>query len=111
MGGLFSHTEEPLSGSIAVEDEPAGRVLHLRGEVDAPVVRHAQEEGHLDGLGFVAVDVGALTYIDSTGLSLLVRWAQELARAGRPAVVRRTTARFQQVLRIAGLTSLFACEA
>jgi anti-anti-sigma factor len=103
-------TGDPLSGTagrIAVKREADGHVLYLTGDVDAPVVKQAESEHVVDGLRIVAVDVRALRYIDSTGLTFLVRWAQEAARDGRPAEIRHTTRHFDRVLDLAGLTSMF----
>jgi anti-anti-sigma factor len=100
---------EPPSGSYEVVPEDDGPVLHLVGEVDAPVVERIQAGG-VRPAEVVAVDVGALTYIDSTGLAMLVAWARHAAEAGRPAVIRRPTARFDQVLDVAGIAPLFVCD-
>ena len=97
-------------GSIEIEHEPAGAVMHLRGDVDAPVVEAFETAGGIGKVPVVAVDVGELTYIDSSGLSFLARWAQACAREGRKAVLRRATARFDQMLELTGLTPLFAHE-
>ena len=83
--------------------------MYLIGDVDRPVVARAEKEHTLDGLEIVAVDVAELSYIDSTGLSFLVRWALDASMHDRPAEVRRTTHRFDRVLELAGLTSLFVC--
>ena len=95
------------SGLIAVKGEADGHVMYLTGDVDAPVVKQMESDHVLDGLRVVAVDVGDLRYIDSTGLTFLVLWAQEAARDGRPAVVRHTTRHFRRVLELAGLTAMF----
>ena len=84
-----------------------GHVLHLSGDVDDVVVREARAERPLDLSRIVAVDVGEMTYIDSTGLTLLVHWAQAAAAAGRPAEIRRRTPRFDRVLEVAGVASMF----
>ncbi len=103
-------TPDMPGGSIDVEEAADGAVLHLRGDVDAPLV-DGWRSMHADpGADFVAVDVSELAYIDSSGLSFLVRWAEEVAAAGRPAVVRRPTSRFRQVLDVAGLSDLFLQE-
>jgi len=101
---------EPPSGSIAVEQGTDGPVMYLRGDVDGPVVRQMETEQGFDGRGIVAVDVSGLSYIDSTGLSMLVRFAKDAGKEGRPAVIRGATARFNQVLEVAGLASLFVRE-
>ncbi len=54
--------------------------------------------------------VAAVGYVDSTGLSLLVRWAQSAARDGRPAVLRSASPRFRKVLDLAGISVLFVLE-
>jgi anti-anti-sigma factor len=95
------------AGMITVEREADGHVLYLSGDVDAAVVAEAKTEQTLEGLRILAVDVGALTYIDSSGLTLLVRWAQNAKLDGRPAEIRHTTKRFDRVLEVAGLNSLF----
>jgi anti-anti-sigma factor len=64
----------------------------------------------LDERNLAAVQVAAVGYIDSGGLSLLVRWAQSAARAGRPAVLRSASPRFRRMLDLAGISVLFAHE-
>ncbi len=91
-----------------MQDTADGQVLHLCGDVDAEVVKEAEAACPLDVSRIVAADVGELTYIDSTGLSLLVRWALGAAAAGRPAEIRSRTPRFDRVLEVAGLSPLFA---
>lgn len=91
-----------------MNQEAGGHVLHLSGDIDAPVVEKLSTDHSLDGLRIIAVDVGELDYIDSTGLTFLVRWAKAAQKDGRPAEIRRTTHRFDRVLEVTGLTSLFA---
>jgi anti-anti-sigma factor len=95
-------------GRITVQAEDGGHVLYLTGDVDAAVVRQLEREHHLAHLHVVAVDVGGLTYIDSSALALLVQWSREAAGEGRPAIIRNTTQRFERVLELAGLDELFA---
>ncbi len=61
----------------------------------------------VDRPAITAVDVSEMAYIDSIGLSFLVRWAQARSSAGQPAVIRKASPRFEQVLHIAGIGSLF----
>jgi anti-anti-sigma factor len=96
-----------LTGGITVEEEAGGHVLHLAGDVDAPVLQQFTRERPLDQLRILAVDVGALRYIDSAGLSFLARWAQSARADGRPAEMRRMTPRFAHVLEVSGLIPLF----
>jgi len=98
---------DELTGRITVQDEAGGHVLHLTGDVDAPVLRQLAREHGLDRLRILAVDVGAVRYIDSAGLSFLARWAQTARADGRPAELRHMTPRFARVLEVSGLTPLF----
>ena len=82
-------------------------MLRLIGDVDATVANALTTQHVLEDLRGVAVDVGELGYIDSTGLTLLVSWAQQAQRDNRPAVIRHANRRFDRVLEMAGLTSLF----
>ncbi len=113
MGGVERwrwDPQEPLTGSISLEHEPDGAVLHMRGDVDAPVVERWEAERPSDVSPIVAVDVSKMAYLDSTGLSFLVRWAKGRSAAGRPAVIRNAGPRFEQVLYVAGISSLFVRE-
>jgi anti-anti-sigma factor len=96
-------------GSFEVVHEAGGPVLHLRGDMDAPLVHRMRDDG-LDEPAVVAVHVAAMAYIDSSGLAMLVRWAQHAAGQGRPAVLRHATPRFRQVLDLTGLTPMFVLE-
>jgi anti-anti-sigma factor len=95
------------TGLITVVDEADGQVLHLTGDVDVLVLSQLASEHAVDRLRILAVDVGALGYIDSTGLGFLARWAQAAQEEGRPAEVRRATPRFERVLEVSGLASMF----
>ncbi len=105
----LSSGSEPPSGAFRVVHEDAGPVLHLLGDVDEPLVRRMRAEG-VDVHDLIAVQVASVGYIDSTGLSMLVRWAQSAAREGRPAVLRSASPRFRKVLDLAGISVLFAHE-
>ena len=105
----LSSGSEPPSGTFRVVQEDAGPVLHLLGDVDEPLVRRMRAEG-LDERALVAVQVASVGYIDSTGLALLVRWAQSAARDGRPAVLRSASPRFRKVLDLAGISVLFTLQ-
>jgi anti-sigma B factor antagonist len=98
---------DELTGRITVQEEAGGPVLHLTGDLDAPVLQQFTRAHPVDRPRILAVDVGELAYIDSTGLSFLVGWAQAARADGRPAQIRRATPRFERVLELSGLTPLF----
>jgi anti-anti-sigma factor len=98
------------NGSITVAPHIGGAVMHLRGDVDAELLDRVGGAGAFDLPGIAAVDIGELGYIDSSGLTFLVRWAQSRSSAGQNAVIRGTSSRFDQVLSIAGLSGMFVRE-
>ncbi|MGY1820467.1 STAS domain-containing protein [Geodermatophilus sp. SYSU D00079] len=106
-GDRWSDAPDELSGRITVHDEAGGQLLCLVGDVDAPVLQHFTREHAVDPLRVLAVDVSALGYIDSAGLSFLARWAQAARQDGRPAEIRQASRRFERVLELSGLTPLF----
>jgi anti-anti-sigma regulatory factor len=75
--------------------------------VDAPVLQRFTRERPSDQLRILAVDVGALRYIDSAGLAFSADWAQSARADGRPAEMRRMTPRLARVLEVSGLTPMF----
>ena len=105
----LSAGSEPPSGAFRVVHEDAGPVLHLLGDVDEPLVGQLRTGG-VDERELVAVHVASVGCIDSAGLSLVVRWAQSAARDGRPAVLRRASPRFREVLDPAGISVLSTLE-
>lgn len=96
-----------VEGSISAEQEEHGWVLHLRGHVDTSAVNRLQLRRRLQEPTVVAIDVRELTYLDSTALPFLLRWARHSAEAGRPAVIRGVNPAFDEMLRVMGLASTF----
>lgn len=94
-------------GSISVEQEEDGWVLHLRGHVDTSAVNRLELRRRLEELTVVAIEVRELTYLDSTALPFLLRWARRSAQAGRPAVIRGVNPAFDEMLGVMGLASTF----
>jgi anti-sigma B factor antagonist len=99
---------------IAEDTEGPRRVLRVVGELDlatAPVLRHrlheAIEAGHTD----VVVDLPRLTFMDSTGISVLVDALKQVHRLKGRLVLRNPTEGIRRVLEIAGLLSIFGLDA
>ena len=55
----------------------------------------------------VASDVCKLTYLVSTALPILRRWARGAIRAGRPALARGGNEEFDRMLGVMEMTSVF----
>ncbi|WP_409332891.1 STAS domain-containing protein [Trujillonella humicola] len=107
FGDLGTGEDEDPVGSITVVTEGGRCVAHLVGDVDAALIGAAGGAGLLESGDVTAIDVSRLGYIDSTGLTMLVRWARSRARRGQRPLVQGSTPRFARVLSVSGLSSTF----
>jgi anti-sigma B factor antagonist len=85
------------------------RTVLLSGEIDlasAPAVWDAIE-AVIKGATRLVVDLSAVRFIDSTGLSLLVRAHRRLREAGGDFAVRSPSEMAARVLAVTGLDSVF----
>jgi anti-sigma B factor antagonist len=67
-----------------VEHADSYSLVSVRGEIDlhsAPKVQHAVERG-ANGVEAVVLDMGEITFMDSTALSMLMRAKDELQERG-----------------------------
>jgi len=85
-------------------------VFGLRGELDlqtAPLLRQrllsALEDGHIH----LVIELSGLTFMDSTGISVLVDALKHARRLGGDLVLRSPAAGTLRVLEIAGLVEIF----
>lgn len=92
----------------------ADRLVRLGGEIDvaaAPDVSEALAEAIVDSTGRLVVDLGPCTFLDSTGLGLLIAANKRLAAARRdPLVIRGATSTVLHLLAITGLDRVFTIE-
>jgi len=95
----------------SVADGPAGRTVVLDGELDiagaqglSPVIHEAAEAGD------VVVDMAALTFIDSTGLGLLVAAHNTASGAGHALTLRHPGRTVLRTMHIAGLDGVLTIE-
>lgn len=94
---------QPLDGDICL--------VELSGEIDVYTCRAARKEfrdlleaSHRHFL----LELGRLTFIDSAGLGMLVRFLRRVRDRGGNLVLVGTTPPIQKLLRMTGLDSLFA---
>jgi anti-anti-sigma factor len=95
------------SGLLSIESLLDGdtRTLQLSGELDlatAPILEQALEEA-LAGEGRIVLDLRQLTFIDSTGIAILINTI-ELAKQGRDIRFQPSTA--PAVTRVLALTGV-----
>jgi len=81
----------------------------VRGEVDvytAPRLREQLYGVVADNVPRVVLDLSAMTFIDSTGLGVIVGTLKRLREAGGDLVIRSPTRSTRKVLEITGLTRI-----
>jgi len=109
-------TQQPASDLITDEASFNVRVeppwlLHLTGELDiasAATLARALE-GPVEHGGVVGLDVAELTFMDSTGIKVLVHARRLLGERGRVVLFEPTSA-VRRVIQICGLHEMFDLE-
>jgi anti-sigma B factor antagonist len=111
MGKHFG-TPAAADLQITVDVESTRTVLHLAGEIDAAssarlrALLGEQVDERLD----VVIDLSRVTFIDSSGLGVLVGALRRVQEHGHRLVLRAPTASLQRVLEVTGLASAFPVE-
>jgi anti-sigma B factor antagonist len=98
---------------VVVEDgDRAGlAVMHVAGEVDVYTASSLRRELALHmaaRAGDLIIDLGGVTFLDSTGLSVLVRAARQLGERGARLALVVDQDRVVDLLRITALAQVFA---
>jgi anti-sigma B factor antagonist len=94
----------PLTVSAAREDD--GVRVVLAGELDigsAPEVEQVLRKVESDGAQTLTIDLRGLTFMDSTGLRMLVAADKRAKDAGRSLRIVRGPAPVQRILDLTGL--------
>jgi anti-sigma B factor antagonist len=82
--------------------------FYLRGEIDAasaPAVQAALNDALADDMDLL-VDCTDLTFIDSSGIAVLVRTQQMLAARGHRLRIVKARATIERLFQVTGLTDL-----
>ncbi len=102
----------PMDGALSVGTELRGNSLVVRasGEIDIASAKSLEKEiqsaFHHDG-GGVLLDLEDVTYIDSTGLAMLLR-AQKVSTAnGHKLRITRLSAAVEEAINVTGLDGAF----
>jgi anti-sigma B factor antagonist len=100
---------------VVVEEGPGGKAsVKVSGEVDiqSSQVLHEHLQEVLDtGTSSIIVDLGDVTFLDSTGLRVLIAAFQRCQRAGGELRIVSPQPNVRRVLEITGLTDLFHVQA
>jgi anti-sigma B factor antagonist len=101
----FAIRDAPLEG-------PGGAPgVAVSGELDiatAPALEAALEDAIRDSAGALVLDVTELEFVDSSGLSVLLRTRALLGREDRALVLVCPEGAVLRVLEVAGVTDLFS---
>lgn len=94
--------------SVAAAAGGAGAVVTVYGELDmatAPELQRALEREHREGEE-VEIDLRACTFIDSTGVAVLVATASQLRTEGATMRIRGVRERVRRTFELAGLAEV-----
>jgi len=98
---------------VTVTDVGGSLVLALRGELDmatAPELAAALDPLLQQGPDEVIIDLSALSFLDSSGIAVLVTGQQELTTQDRRLAVRGARPHAMKVFEIAGLIDFLGVE-
>ena len=90
---------------VQTKSEPYGVLASLSGEIDLSTVEGVESElrAAMDsGNGGVAVDLREVSFLDSSGLRLLLRLHKELGDEGRRLIVVQGPRRVARVFELTG---------
>jgi anti-anti-sigma factor len=95
-------------GLITIQHEaPDRRVLCLSGDVDTAVATRFTTEQGRTRTPVDAIDAAGVTFISSSGLAVLLLYAEASLAAGRNPVLRAVSPRVARALQLAGIDSVF----
>ncbi len=97
---------EPIGFWVTRSNDDAGVVLALHGELDvaaAPQLEKLLEETRADRYGHVMVELGGLSFVDSAGLSVLIKAKKEAEEDGAEFILRHPTAQVHRVFALVGM--------
>lgn len=99
--------------SVQQHSDPRGVVLALAGELDlssAPELERALEEASAQAVERLILDLAELSFMDSTGVSVLIRAKQEAEARGGVIAVRAPNGQVRRLLGLVGLLDRLEVE-
>jgi anti-anti-sigma factor len=97
--------------SINRRDDDKGVVLVLSGELDiasAPALEQSLNEILSEGTGPILLDLNELRFVDSAGVTVLIRAKRDAETKGRSLSLRRPSEQLRQVFSLVGLADWLA---
>lgn len=98
---------------ITIQHEPGRDVCSLSGDLDASSARRLRNvlSTRMEVESDCVIDLGAVSFIDSSGLGVLVGALKRYESTGHKVVLRSPSSSLRGVLDTTGLTSVFSIEA
>jgi anti-sigma B factor antagonist len=103
----------PVQLSITRSDDVTCVVLELAGELDvttAPKLEQALSELDSEAHNRVLLDLNELSFVDSAGVSVLIKAKKEAEAKGRELVLQRPTAQVHRVFALVGMVDWLVFE-
>lgn len=100
-------TSTSLGVSIATDDEVV--VLDVEGEIDLfslSILEQCLDAAIEQGTGDIVVDLANVSFLDSSGLNLLLQGLRRLREGGRTLAVRNPVSGVEKVFTITGTLEL-----
>nr|WP_168723391.1 STAS domain-containing protein [Streptomyces sp. SAT1]ANO41962.1 anti-anti-sigma factor [Streptomyces sp. SAT1] len=97
--------------TLNIRTAPGGSVIDLAGDLDhdsAPQVRDALADLDLHPGQRLVVGLGALTFCDSSGITVLIAARNHALEAGADIALAAVPERVRRIFRIVGLDQVFA---
>jgi anti-sigma B factor antagonist len=110
---LQTPASPPPDFEVTAEIADGAATVTVRGEVDvytAPQLRQRLYAVVADGVSNVVLDVAGMTFIDSTGLGVIVGTLKRLREGGGELVLRSPSRSTRKVLDITGLTRIITID-
>jgi anti-anti-sigma factor len=94
---------------ISVENISSGRTLIVRGEVDLATAAQLREAvlRHLPAARSLRLDLSGVTFMDSSGLHVLIASQRRAAQLGNQLVIYRVSPAVERLLQVSGTSALF----
>jgi anti-sigma B factor antagonist len=107
-GDVIASTIQRVATELSINrrDEAGGMVLALSGELDvvsAPALEQCLGEALSEPGAHVTLDLSDLEFVDSAGVSVLIKAKQDAESNGRTLVLARPTEQVHRVFALVGL--------
>jgi anti-anti-sigma factor len=94
---------------ISVESLPSGRTLIVRGEVDLATAAQLRDAvlRHLSAARSLRLDLSGVTFMDSSGLHVLIAGQRRATQLGNPLTIAQVSPAVERLLQVSGTSALF----